>query len=256
MRLMSHPPHGQGLKSSLNNLPSIETIEQLSLPNKEFDQRLEMLGKQCAMLDSLNRRQSLCVGDMPELLEVFKTEEMFLNSLPVTVMPSKTSLSQTMTYLFDKVYEELTKNASWVERAYSEVVPTIEQIKSQEGATPFVSKMLKTIANLAPRASVWAEQMTKEELVALASMSRTSLVGESITNIPLAVKLTNGEAVKGLMHDLANVSNLLQLVKSKNQGSIQTLEQRFSTLVACRQLLTGADALVQWGKHLNRLKAY
>lgn len=241
MKLLSNIQGTVNLSTIAELFPSDPTQAFLDELTRQHSASVSTLYTQIAMIDSIHNKQVLDIDGMSHVKTLFPKHTAFLNTLPVTVSPTRTSVTELTTYLHSAITADTTELIKWIINNYSAVLPV-----ATEEHTYAVGKLVDGLAIVHQRAAAVSTKLTQSQLSTLGILTPTTNYSVSDSPAMQVNTLTNLDARNEIRFHLAMAKQQCVAALNGTYTSIAGLYNRLGIVKDILAKLTIASIIPLW----------
>lgn len=232
-----------------DKIPETKSVEYYTEVEQQVKAALANIDAQINILTKLHECQSICLADVHELKKLFPTQADWLDSLVVTVVPTKTSHSIIMTTLYDVVMQGMVDLTTEIQQRYIDVIPVATDAQPDGTlATSAVLRLVECMQHLYQRTATIAEIADPQSLQSVAGCMHNQDTQASPST--LIKSLTVPEIRAAMVQEFSITRTLLLMVKNNTFSSMNGLRERYALLIKAAQSLPLAKLIPLW-KNVN-----
>lgn len=225
MALLTNSMRAVDLASIGQIIPDTPATVYLDELKTQHTATLSKIALQIDAIKQIHLTRTLDMATVTKIRTLFPMHVQFLNTLPVTVTPTLSGVTDLLTYMHPVITDAIIVEVTNLLSDYGDVLPTPS---IGEEVTPTVAKLLKALSMVNNNVVRVGNSINTSKLQQIASVCPKSM---SIVGMEPAVavnKLTNTDMQREITLAFKLAKHYAMVAKVDTWGSMNGLEQRFN----------------------------
>lgn len=259
------------IAETMGLVPTLDFLKEIEVQAQDTILSLE---KKIQALKKLHTYQSISLVDADTLRNVFPDRVDFINSITLTVTPTRTGFTVIMTELYDGIMAEIVKLCSWLRQRYIPVIPVatdkeIDGMLLTETSLRF-KKAMGMFYSRGVHVPTVVARIQDEDLLAISSSfmqaginnpSSNSVALSEITTqllstnrLQVVMALSSPTFVNEYIHQMTVARSMLTLASTREFSSLSGLTERLVITSTAARILRASKIIPLWHDTLSSLR--